>query len=73
MKKKNLKSLNLNKKTISSFKKTITGGVRDQTMLGGACPQPTNIFNTCGVCETDVTCESAICPSWWGGELCPAD
>lgn len=71
MKKKNLKSLNLNKKAISNFDKQaeLKGGA---TMLGGICPAGT-IFNSCDYCPSEV-CESFVCSSWWGGQLCkPCD
>ncbi|WP_046743787.1 hypothetical protein [Kordia zhangzhouensis] len=69
MKKKNLRSLALNKKSISSLKH-VSGGVAEQTMIGEPC-QPPTIFNSCDYCPSSV-CESFICPSWWGGQLCPS-
>ena len=73
MKKKSLKSLTLNKKSISSLENhsRLVGGVADQTMVGGPCPRPT-IFNSCDYCPSSV-CETFVCPSWWGGQLCPKE
>ncbi|KAB8155218.1 hypothetical protein EZY14_004850 [Kordia sp. TARA_039_SRF] len=73
MKKKNLKSLKLNKKSISSFdqKSGLVGGRGDQTMIGEPC-QPPTIFNSCDYCPSGV-CETFICASWWGGQLCPIE
>jgi len=69
MKKKNLKSLGLNKKTISNLeeKLNIVGG---QTMVGGICPSAT-MFTSCDVCPPEET--EFSCPSWWGGQFCVAD
>lgn len=70
MKKKTLKSLDLNKKTVANFEERIKiiGG---QTMLGGICPSAT-MFTSCDVCppaETEFSCSS-----WWGGQFCkPCD
>ncbi|MGH1385591.1 hypothetical protein [Kordia sp.] len=70
MKKKSLKSLTLNKKSISNLEErsSLKGG---QTMIGGPCPAQT-IFNSCDYCPSSV-CESFVCPSWWGGQLCPKE
>jgi len=62
MKKKNLKSLELNKKSISLLK--------DGSINGG---DPTSHFSCPGgVCTFEPT--ELVCSSWWGGQLCkPCD
>lgn len=50
MKKKNLKSLTLNKKSISNFKNLTTGGKAYPTLEDNSI---------CNFCETDLTC-----PTW---------
>lgn len=68
MKKQNIKSLKLNKKSISNFDQ-LSGGKDEQTMEGEPC-RPRSIFNSCDYCPSSV-CESIVCPSWWGGQNCP--
>ena len=69
MKKKSMKALGLNKKTVSSLEEQLklVGG---QTMLGGICPSGT-MFNSCNVCPPEET--EFSCPSWWGGQFCNAE
>jgi len=69
MKKKSIKKIGLNKKTISSLEdlSRVVGG---QTMVGGICPSAT-MFTSCQVCPPEET--EFSCPSWWGGQFCPSD
>lgn len=79
MKKKSLKSLSLNKNSISSLDHQLQGGKNDDTSGGMSCLNYTEqvtcvtptIFNSCAdVCATGL-CETKLaCPSWWGGQLC---
>ena len=50
MKKKNLKSLKLNKRSISTFENQVIGGKGFPTL---------ELNSICNICETDVTC-----PTW---------
>ena len=79
MKKKSLKSLSLNKNSISNLDHQLQGGKDVDTSGGMGCLNYTEqvtcvnytIFNSCAdVCATGL-CETKLaCPSWWGGQLC---
>ncbi|AXG68206.1 hypothetical protein KORDIASMS9_00398 [Kordia sp. SMS9] len=60
MKKKKLKLLKLNKKSICNFEQKVNGGKAYPTFQDNS---------VCNFCETEL-----ICSSWWGGQLCkPCD
>ncbi|MEM6721915.1 MAG: hypothetical protein AAF611_21485 [Bacteroidota bacterium] len=68
MKKKNLKSLKLNKNVVSILKRNDKHQVKGGGSIMLDC---TTMFNSCDVCPPEET--EYTCPSWWKGQFCVSD